>query len=102
MDSVFISALLSDLEDGRLTKDEVVRELSRLPFEDLGFARIDHHRALRKGFPEVIFAAGKDPEQTAGIFERLAHRSERVLATHVSTETAEAVLKAVPEAAFHA
>ncbi len=101
MDSAFITDLLDRFEKGVLSKKDAVKELSRLPFEDLGFARVDHHRALRKGFPEVIFAAGKTPEQTANIFESLAQRGDRVLATHVSTEAAESVLRLIPEAVYH-
>ncbi len=101
MDSAFITDLLERYEKGTLSKADAVRELSRLPFEDLGFARVDHHRALRKGFPEVIFAAGKTPGQTASIFACLGQRGDRVLATHASPEAAEAVLRQVPEVIYH-
>lgn len=69
-----------------------------MPFEDLGFARIDHHRSLRKGFPEVIFAQGKTPVQTAEIFKRLAQRNNRVLATRASIEHYQAISRLIPEA----
>ncbi|MCG3199950.1 MAG: Pyridinium-3,5-biscarboxylic acid mononucleotide synthase [bacterium] len=102
MDSAALSEFLDRVREGTLTKEEALARLSNLPFEDIGYARVDHHRVLRKGFPEVIFAAGKTAEQTATIFERLAGRSDRVLATHVSAETAERTLAAVAEAQYHA
>ena len=101
MDSAFITDLLERFEKGNLSKADAVKELSCLPFENLGFARVDHHRALRKGFPEVIFAAGKTPDQTASIFNSLSQRGDRILATHASPETAEEVLKLVPGAVYH-
>ena len=57
--------LLAAVRDGRVTLDEAVKRLRVLPFEDLGFAKIDHHRAIRRGFPEVIYCSGKTPEQVA-------------------------------------
>jgi hypothetical protein len=101
MDPSFLSDLLDRVKSGALTKEEALAKLSGLPFEDLGFARVDHHRALRKGFPEVIFAAGKTADQTATVFERLAAKSDRVLATHVSPDVAERVLEVVPSALYH-
>lgn len=101
MESAFLADLLDRLEKGTLSKAEVLKELSHWPFEDLGFARVDHHRALRKGFPEVIFAAGKTAAQTASIFECLAQRGDRVLATHATPEAAELVQKVVTEAIYH-
>jgi pyridinium-3,5-biscarboxylic acid mononucleotide synthase len=100
MDSDRIRAILGRFKSGELEEAEVLESLSSLPFEDLGYARIDHHRSLRKGFPEVIFAANKTPEQTAGIFERLAEASDRVLATRASQEAADAVRTKVPDAQY--
>ena len=101
MDSDRIRTVLARFKAGELGEAEVLRTLSSLPFEDLGYARIDHHRSLRKGFPEVIFAANKTPEQTAGIFERLAQSGDRVLATRVSQEAADAVRVQVPDVQYH-
>ena len=64
-----------------------MERLRQLPFEDLGFARVDHHRQLRKGFPEVIFCPGKTTEQIIRIFESLASRGNNVLATRAKAET---------------
>jgi len=101
MDSNRIRDILIQLERGEIDSERAFQGLARLPFEDLGFARLDHHRSLRKGFPEVIFAAGKRPEQTAAIFQRLAEENDRVLATHAAPEAAEAVRAVVPEAEHH-
>jgi NCAIR mutase (PurE)-related protein len=93
--------LLSSVERGELSVDGALERLSNLPFEDVGHARIDHHRAIRSGLPEVIYAAGKAPEQTAEIFTRMAAAGSDVLATRVDEPTAELVLKAVPQAIHH-
>lgn len=71
-----------------------------LPYEDIGFAKIDHHRALRDSLPEVILAQGKSPEQTAEIARRLAERSDRVLVTRASGEHFEAVRAVLPDAVY--
>jgi NCAIR mutase (PurE)-related protein len=65
-----ILELLAQVERGDLTPDTAAERLATLPFEDLGHTRIDHHRSLRSGLPEVIYARGKLPEQTAAIFAR--------------------------------
>ena len=78
-----------------------LRELARLPYEDAGFARIDHHRALRLGLPEVIYAAGKTPAQVAEIFARMAAAGGSVLATRADADAYAAVKLRVPEAVYH-
>ena len=93
--------LLQQCRDGAVSVDDALAELSHLPYEDLGFARLDHHRALRRGFPEVIFCQGKTPEQSARIAQALAARSPRVLATRCSPETADAIKEALPQAIHH-
>ena len=77
-----IRKLFEQVRRGKLSPDEAVQRLRHLPFEDLGFAKVDHHRALRAGMPEVIFGEGKSPAQTAQIFARLAKHGGNVLATH--------------------
>jgi NCAIR mutase (PurE)-related protein len=94
--------LLEELRDGRLSVDEACARLNHLPFEDIGFAKLDHHRWLRSGMPEVIFAAGKSAEQTAEIFARMAARETAVLATKADVEHYVAVAARVPEAVYHA
>ncbi|WP_260705276.1 nickel pincer cofactor biosynthesis protein LarB [Edaphobacter flagellatus] len=93
--------LLAAVERGEVAPAAAAERLSSLPFEDIGHARIDHHRTLRSGLPEVIYAAGKSPEQTAEIFARMAAAGSDVLATRVDAPAALAVLNAVPAATHH-
>jgi pyridinium-3,5-biscarboxylic acid mononucleotide synthase len=97
MDENTVRALLKDVSEGRCTLDEAVDRLKHLPFEDLGFARVDHHRALRCGSPEVIFCPGKSVEQVVAIMTRLAEAGSNVLATRADPETVERVVAAVPD-----
>lgn len=76
-----LEKLLTEVKDGSLGIEEAVQRLRHLPFEDVGFAKIDHHRTLRCGFPEVIYCPGKTAEQIAGIFEKLAQTGQNVIAT---------------------
>jgi NCAIR mutase (PurE)-related protein len=93
--------LLAEVQRGTLTPEQASARLADLPFEDLDYAKIDHHRTLRSGLPEVIYAAGKTPAQTAEIFARMAATGVDVLATRADEATAEAVLTAVPAAIHH-
>ena len=93
-------ALLAEVERGALTPEAAAARLASLPFEDLGHTRVDHHRSLRTGLPEVIYAAGKTPAQTAAIFASLAADGVDVLATRVDPEAA-ALLLAHHPAAIH-
>jgi hypothetical protein len=101
MDPERIEALLNEVREGRTSVDHAMERLHDLPFEDLGFAKIDHHRALRTGMPEVIFAAGKTTAQVATIFAHMAQAGGNVLATRASREAFEAVLAVEPRAEFH-
>ncbi len=102
--------LLASVESGSVSateaaaklSEQISRALAQSPFEDIGHARIDHHRNLRHGLPEVIFAAGKTPAQTADIFLHMAAAGTDVLATRVTEPTAQAVLASVPAAQYHA
>src|ERR1700735_5831367 len=76
-----IRKLFDQVRKGKLTPDDAVARLRHLPFEDIGFAKIDHHRALRAGMPEVILGEGKMPAQVAEIFARLAEHGGNILAT---------------------
>jgi NCAIR mutase (PurE)-related protein len=78
--------LLARVADGSVTPDSALKDLSHEPFESLGFATVDHHRALRQGFPEVIYGAGKTSGQIVAIAERIAERSGGFLATRLSDE----------------
>jgi pyridinium-3,5-biscarboxylic acid mononucleotide synthase len=94
--------LLEAIREGAVPVDEALERLRKLPYEDLGFASVDHHRALRKGFPEVVLGEGKSAEQVAAITERLAARSDRLLVTRADVEMYQAVKERVPDAAYHA
>jgi len=100
MDSTALRKLLEQVKTGRLSPDEAVARLRHMPFEDLGFAKVDHHRRLRQGLPEVIFARGKTPKQVAGIFKRMAAHGGNVLATKSEAEHFTAVRKAVRKAEY--
>lgn len=91
-----LRALLAEVAGGTVAVEEAERRLAWAPVEDLDFARVDHHRALRQGFPEVVFGAGKTPEQLAGIAERIAARGEGFLATRVSVEAEAPLRRALP------
>jgi len=96
-----IRTLLAEVRAGVRGDDEFIQAIKLLPFEDLGFAKLDHHRHLRTGFPEVIFAQGKTCEQVAEIFTRLSARHPVVLATRATPEQAEAVRAVLPGSEFH-
>ncbi len=101
MDAKALKKLFDDVRRGKVSPDEAVGKLRHLPFEDLGFANIDHHRTLRVGMPEVVFGPGKTPEQLSEIFARLAKRGHNVLATRVSPEQARAVRRKLRKTEFH-
>ena len=101
MDGRQIETLLNDVRSGSATVADALERLRNLPFEDLGFAKLDHHRALRTGMPEVIFAESKTPAQVTAIFARMAEAGGNVLATRASREMFEAVRGAEPRAEFH-
>ena len=92
-----VLSLLERVRSGALKPEAALRELETLPFADLGYAKVDHHRALRQGLPEVIFGQGKTPEQIVGIARRLLEADQNVLVTRLAPEAAPIVLSAVPE-----
>ncbi len=85
---------------GKILPDDAVEKLRHYPFEDLGFAKVDHHRSLRAGMPEVVFGQGKTPAQVAAIFKRLSLHGKNVLATRTNNEQFRAVKKVVCSAKF--
>lgn len=93
--------ILTEIRAGRLDVDQGLDKLRDLPFQDIGHTKIDHHRELRNGFPEVIYGAGKTPQQIADIFEHMHERSN-VLATRVSKEMAEHVQSLFPDVEYNA
>jgi len=98
MDPQKLRALLERVQTGDAAVDDALRELADLPFKDLGFARVDHHRHLRTGFPEVVLGLGKTAEQIGHIVAELARTGANVLATRVADASVDAVLKMVPGA----
>ncbi|HUW65710.1 MAG TPA: nickel pincer cofactor biosynthesis protein LarB [Spirochaetia bacterium] len=93
--------LLSQVQSGDLGVETALGRLRDLPYEDLGFALVDHHRALRKGFPEVIFSQGKTTEQVALIFRRLCDGQRSILATRAGPEVYGAIQEIYPDAVYH-
>ncbi|MCC7174560.1 MAG: nickel pincer cofactor biosynthesis protein LarB [Bryobacterales bacterium] len=92
--------LLAQVRDGKLPVDAAVDRLRHMPFEDLGFAKVDHHRALRHGMPEVIFAKGKTPEQVLGIAAHLLKGAKNVLITRADAKTAAFVKRKIRKAEY--
>jgi hypothetical protein len=101
MNKTSLLELLAAVQSGTISPDAASHRLASLPYEDLGHARIDHHRSLRTGLPEVIYAQNKSPQQTTEIFTRMAASGIDVLATRVDAPTAEAVLAQNPAAIYH-
>jgi len=93
--------ILSHVADGRLPVEEALERLRHLPYEDLGFARVDHHRAIRTGFPEVIFCQSKTAEQILAITGALARTSEVVLGTRCDAGKFETIRAEFPHAVYH-
>ena len=98
MNATELKRLFEQVRNKKVSADEAVQKLRHMPFEDLGFAKVDHHRSLRVGMPEVIFGPGKDPAHLADIFSKLAERGNNVLATRVNDEQVRAVRKRLKKA----
>lgn len=101
IDEIRLRELLEDVRLGRLGADDAVARLRELPYQDLGFAKVDHHRALRRGFPEVVFGPGKTPQQTAEIAVAILESSDRLLVTKAAPEAFTAVQVRVPDAVYN-
>ncbi|MFM2293736.1 MAG: hypothetical protein RLZZ350_149 [Verrucomicrobiota bacterium] len=93
--------LLQNFRAGKISQDAVLRAFQAAPTADLGFAQVDTHRALRKGFPEVIFGAGKTPAQVVGIAGKLLEQNQNVLVTRITAEHAKALRKKFKAAQHH-
>ncbi len=100
MDIEKLRLLLDAVQRGQTTVDEAMDRLRQLPYEDLGYARLDLHRSLRNGLPEVVFCQGKTVEHATAILKRLWEHSDRVMGTRLSPEMAQAILKELPEAHY--
>src|ERR1700694_2309677 len=95
-----IRTLLEEVHSGALTIDAALERMRHLPFEDLGYAKLDHHRALRHGLTEVIFGKGKTPEQVQAIAERLLEKSPNLLITRADESIAAKLKLRFPEAEY--
>ena len=100
MNAESIRKLFEEVRRGKVSPDDAVARLRHMPFEDLGFAKVDHHRALRAGMPELIFGERKTPAQVAGIFAKLAQHGGNVLATRADAKQFAAVKKKVRKAEY--
>ena len=105
MNRTQLRSLLEDIQAQRLTPEaaheRILQVLRQAPFEDLGFARVDHHRTIRQGFPEVVFGAGKTPEQIASISERIVTAGRSLLVTRTDVRAFDLVRERVTDATFH-
>ncbi len=97
-----ITNMLKQVRGGKLSVEDAVERLRTLPYEDLGYAKIDHHRSLRQGFPEVVFARGKDPEQVKGIVAHMLRNQHNILVTRGDRALYELLRPLHPEVEFHA
>lgn len=105
MNRLQLRGLLDELVSGALTPEaahaRILQFLRHGPYEDLGFARVDHHRSIRQGFPEVVFGQGKTPAQIASISERIVASGQNLLVTRTTPDAFEAVAQVLPGAGFH-
>jgi len=101
MDINLLKDLLNKLKDGKIEVDEAVQKLKLLPFEDIGFASIDHHRHLRRGFPEVIYGRGKKVEEIIKIIEKMVEKEENVLVTRINDSKAKIIKKHFPSSDYY-
>jgi NCAIR mutase (PurE)-related protein len=101
MDVNLLKDLLNKLKDGKIETDEAIQKLKFLPFEDIGFASIDHHRQLRRGFPEVIYARGKRVEEIIAIIKTMADKEENILITRLTCNKATRIKKHFPSSDYY-
>ncbi|MBM4289272.1 MAG: nickel pincer cofactor biosynthesis protein LarB [Deltaproteobacteria bacterium] len=101
MEAANLEHLLREVQSGRLSVEEARRRLLHLPFENLGFAHVDHHRQLRQGFPEVVFAAGKSVEQIAAILGAIQERAAQILITRLEADKAAVLQEIFPAGYYH-
>lgn len=101
MDIDRLRKIIDEVRVGNLATDEALERLRDLPYEDLGFAKVDHYRSLQKGFPEVVFCPGKTTDQVVEIMKRLCANHTNVMATRASREAFEAVREDIPDARYY-
>ena len=101
MNSEELKALLEGVKNGTIEIDRAFKEIKALPYEDLGFAKIDHHRSIRVGYPEVVYCEGKTSKQIVEIIKRLMEKNNNILATRASKDDFAAVSEVISDAEYH-
>jgi NCAIR mutase (PurE)-related protein len=101
MNHQLLAEILQSVADGQLSVADATEKLRYLSFEDIEFAHVDHHRSLRKGFPEVIFGQGKTAEQVLAIMDRITRQENILLVTRIDPDKADAVIHRFPDAVYH-
>jgi hypothetical protein len=101
MEQQLLQSILQAVSNKSMDVGDAMKKLAGMPFDDMGFAHVDHHRALRKGFPEVIFCQNKTPEHVVAISENILSHNETVFGTRASTETLDAVERNIPGAVIN-
>ena len=101
MDHNLLTAILKSVSDGQMAVEDAFEKLRHMSFEDIDYAHVDHHRSLRKGFPEVIFGQGKTADQVIGIMESMTHQENILLVTRIEPEKADTVITRFPDAVYH-
>lgn len=101
MDRQQLKLLLKQVRDGQTDLESALDRLKTLPFEDLGYAKIDHHRCVRNGVPEVIYCEGKTIPQITGIVERISQHNVNILATRANQDVFDGIQKVVPDSEYH-
>ncbi len=96
-----LKRLLERVQCGEVSIDTALKTLKTLPFEDIGFATLDHHRSLRKGFPEVIWGEGKTSSQISTIIKKMLTKNQPILVTRVDTRKAASIKKSIPKITYH-
>lgn len=101
MDSQHLKELIEQIRSGRMSTDAALQRLKKLPFEDLGYAKVDTHRCLRNGVPEVIYCEGKTVAQVQGIIQKIAAHHDNILATRANRSVYEGVKEVLPDCEYH-
>ncbi|TFG42863.1 MAG: 1-(5-phosphoribosyl)-5-amino-4-imidazole-carboxylate carboxylase, partial [Bacteroidia bacterium] len=96
-----IEILLKEIKDGKKSIDEALEILQNFPYTDLGYAKIDHHREMRTGYPEIVYCAGKTVDQVVGIFRLMSEKKNNVIGTRADQNMYESVKKEIPEAVYY-
>ncbi len=101
MNKDLLTKVLKSVSDGKLSIEDAAQKLRHIAYEDITYAHIDHHRSLRKGFPEVIFGEGKTADQITGIMEKMSNQEHVILVTRIDRSKADVVLSRFPQAVYH-